>query len=99
MAIETPTIDVQVHTYERNHPERPWSGFLRGPDEVTGDDMVAAMDSVGVDGALLISPFSMYRYDPSYVLEVNAKHPGRFGVIKPFDPQSESVADEIAEWA
>ena len=99
MATQTPTIDSQVHAYERNRPERPWSGFLRGPDEVTGDDMVAAMDAVGVDGALLISPFSMYRYDASYALEVYATHPGRFGLIKPFDPQSETVADEIAEWA
>jgi len=72
---------------------------LQGPDEVTGDDMVAAMDAVGVDGALLVSPFSMYRYDPAYVLEVYAKHPSRFGLIKPFDPQSEAVADEVAEWA
>jgi len=95
----TPTIDSQVHAYERNRPERPWSGFLQGPDEVTGDDMVAAMDAVGVDGALLVSPFSMYRYDASYVLEVYATHPDRFGLIKPFDPQSEAVADEIAEWA
>ncbi len=99
MATQTPPIDVQVHAYERNRPERPWSGTLKGPDEVTGDDMVAAMDAVGVDGALLISPFSMYRYDASYALEVYAKHPGRFGLIKPFDPQSEAVADEIAEWA
>jgi predicted TIM-barrel fold metal-dependent hydrolase len=72
---------------------------LQGPDEVTGDDMVVAMDAVGVDGALLVSPFSMYRYDASYALEVYAEHPGRFGVIKPFDPQSESVADDVAEWA
>ena len=99
MATQTPTIDSQVHAYERNRPERPWSGFLQGPDEVTGDDMVAAMDAVGVDGALLISPFSMYRYDASYALEVYAAHPGRFGLIKPFDPQSEAVADEIADWA
>ena len=99
MATETPTIDVQVHAYERNHPERPWSGFLRGPDEVTGDDMVAALDAVGVDGALLVSPYSLYRYDASYILEVYAKHSGRFGLIKPFDPQSEAVADEFAEWA
>jgi hypothetical protein len=55
---------------------------LQGPDEVTGDDMVAAMDAVGVDGALLISSYSMYRYDASYALEVYAKHPGRFGLIK-----------------
>ena len=99
MANQTPTIDSQVHSYEKNSPDRPWSGFLQGPDEVTGDDMVAAMDSVGVDGALLVSPFSMYRYDATYALEVYAKHPGRFGLIKPFDPQSEAVADEIAEWA
>ena len=99
MATQTPTIDSQVHAYERNRAERPWSGTLVGPDEATGDDMVAAMDAVGVDGALLISPFSMYRYDASYALEVYAKHPGRFGLIKPFDPQSESVSDEIAEWA
>lgn len=31
--------------------------------EVTGDDMVAAMDAVGVDDALLVSVFAMYRYD------------------------------------
>ena len=99
MATGTPTIDSQVHAYERDRPERPWSGTLQGPDEVTGDDMVAAMNAVGVDGALLISPFSMYLYDASYALEVYAAHPGRFGLIKPFDPQSESVADEIAEWA
>ena len=99
MATQTPTIDSQVHAYERDRPERPWRGFLPGPAEVTGDDMVAAMDAVGVDGALLVSPFTLYRYDASYALEVYAKHPGRFGLIKPFDPRSEAVAEEIAEWA
>ena len=74
------------------------SGFLEGPDEVTGDDMVAAMDSVGVDGALLVSPFSMYGYDASYALEVYAKHPSRFGLIRPFDPHSEATADEMVQW-
>ena len=98
MATRTPTIDSQVHAYERNRPERPWRGFLQGPDEVTGDEMVAAMDAVGVDGALLVSPFAMYGYDASYALEVYAKHPGKFGLIRPFDPQSESIADEMAEW-
>ena len=93
------TIDAQVHAYERNHPGRPWAGVLRGPPEVTGDDMVAAMGAVGVDGALLVSPFSMYRYDASYALEVHAAHPGRFGLIKPVDPADPAVADTIADWA
>jgi predicted TIM-barrel fold metal-dependent hydrolase len=99
MATRTPIIDSQVHAYERNHPERPWVGYITGPDEVTGDDMVAAMDAVGVDGALLVSPFALYRYDASYVLEVYAKHPSRFGLIRPFDPHSPTVFDDIAQWA
>ena len=80
-----PTLDSQVHAYERNHPGRPWAGTLVGPAEVTGDDMVAAMDAVGVDGALLVSPFSMYRYDASYAVEVYKAHPTRFRLIKPVD--------------
>jgi predicted TIM-barrel fold metal-dependent hydrolase len=92
------TIDCQVHAYERDHPARPWASVLRGPPHVTGDEMVAAMDAVGVDGALLVSPFSMYRYDASYALEVHAAHPGRFGLIKPVDPQDPAVADTIATW-
>jgi L-fuconolactonase len=94
-----PTIDVQVHAYERNHPGRPWVGTLRGPAEVTGDQMVAAMEAVGVDGAVLVSPFSMYGYDASYALEVRAAHPGRFGLVKPVDPNDPAVAATIADWA
>jgi len=92
-------IDSQVHAYERNHPGRPWAAFLQGPPEVTGDDMVAAMDAVSVDGALLVSPFALYRYDATYALQVHAAHPGRFGVIKPVDPTDPAVAETIADWA
>ena len=70
-----PTIDVQVHGYERNHPGRPWAAVLHGPPEVTGDDMVKAMDAVGVDGALLVSLYTMYRYDASYALDVHNAAP------------------------
>ncbi len=76
MATQTLTIDAHVHSYERNNPARPWRVHLQGPDEVTGDQMVAAMDAVGVDGALVVSPFSMYGYDASYAQQVYAAHPG-----------------------
>ncbi|HKS88246.1 MAG TPA: amidohydrolase family protein [Stellaceae bacterium] len=92
-------IDAQVHAYERNHPGRPWVGTLTGPAEVTGDQMVAAMDAVGVDGAILVSPFSMYRYDASYALDVYRAHPGRFGLVKPVDPTDPAIAETIADWA
>jgi L-fuconolactonase len=94
-----PTLDSQVHAYERNHPGRAWVGTLTGPDEVSGDQMVVAMDSVGVDGAILVSPFSMYRYDASYALEVFAAHPSRFRLVKPVDPTDPAVVDTIADWA
>lgn len=93
-----PTIDAQVHAYERDHPGRPWAAVLHGPAQVTGDDMIAAMDAVGVDGALLVSPFTMYRYDASYAVEVRNKYPGRFGLIKPIDPSDAATADTVAAW-
>ena len=82
---KTPVIDSQVHCYERNRPERPWANPSDWPEEVTGDDAVAFMDRVGVDGALFVSAFSLYRFDASYAVEVQARHPGRFGIITPFD--------------
>ena len=94
-----PTIDSQVHAYERNHPGRPWAAVLHGPPEVTGDQMVAAMDAVGVDGAILVSPFTMYRFDASYALEVHKRHPGRFGLVKPLDVSDPAVGDTVAAWA
>ncbi len=93
-----PTIDAQVHAYERDHPGRPWAAVLHGPPEVTGDQMVEAMDAVGVDGAILVSPFAMYRFDASYALEVHAKHPDRFALVKPVDPSDPAVEETIADW-
>ena len=92
-------IDVQVHAYERNHPGRPWAGHLHGPTSATGEEMLAAMDSVGVDAAIIVSTFNLYRYDPSYALEVYAKYPERFRVVKPIDPADPAVDDVLADWA
>ena len=93
-----PIIDSQVHAYEANTPKRPWHSVPNWPAHVTGDEMVAAMDKVGVDGAIFISAFSMYQYDASYALEVQRAHPGKFGIVKPVDPENPAVADVVAEW-
>jgi L-fuconolactonase len=94
-----PTIDVQVHCYERNHPGRPWHAVLAGPPEVTAADMLKAMTSVGVDGALLVSVHTMYHWDASYAVAVQKAHPDKFGVIKPVDPNDPKVEGTIADWA
>ena len=47
-----PIIDSQVHAYEANTPKRPWHNVPNWPPHVTGDEMVAAMDKVCVDGEI-----------------------------------------------
>jgi L-fuconolactonase len=91
-------VDSQVHAYEANTAKRPWASVPNWPDHVTGDEMVAAMDKVGVDGAIFISSFSMYRYDASYAVEVAKAYPDRMAIVKPVDPDDPNVADVIAEW-
>ena len=93
-----PIIDSQVHCYEANTPKRPWATVPNWPDHVTGDEMVAAMDKVGVDGAIFISAFSMYRYDASYTIEVQRAHPGRIAIVKPVDADDRAVDDVVADW-
>jgi L-fuconolactonase len=94
-----PVIDVQVHPYDRDHPGRPWAGPSHGLDSATGDEMVAAMDGVGVDAAILVSSFSAYRFDPSYALSVYAAYPERFRVVTPVDATDPAIEDVVASWA
>jgi len=91
-------IDAQVHAYAANTPERPWHSVPNWPAHVTGDEMVVAMDKVGVDGAIYISPFSMYQYDGSYAVSVQRAHPDKFALVKPVNPDDPAVADVIADW-
>ena len=46
--------------------------------------------------AIIVSTFNLSRYDPSYALEVYAKYPDRFRVVKPMDPANPAVDDVLA---
>ncbi len=93
-----PIIDSQVHAYEANTPKRPWHSVPNWPPHVTGDEMVAAMDKVGVDGAIFISAFSLYQWDASYAIEVAKKHGNRMAIVKPVNADDPAVDEVIAEW-
>ncbi len=56
------------------------------------------MDKLGIDGAILISAFSVCRDDASYAIEAYKAHPDRFALVKPFDVDDPAVADVLAEW-
>lgn len=93
-----PIIDAQLHAYERDHLGRPWHKALTGPSEATGEQTLAILDEAKVDGAILVSAFTMYRYDASYAVEVRNRYPGRFALVRPVDPANPTVADVISEW-
>src|SRR5712691_11173767 len=71
--------------------DAPGPGFYTARRRSPATRWWPAMDAVGVDGAVLVSPFSMYRYDASYACEVFAKHSTRFRLVKPVDPTDPRV--------
>src|SRR5260370_7823128 len=93
-----PVIDVQVHPFDRDHPGRPWASPSHGLDSATGEEMVAAMNSVGVDGAIMVSSFSAYEYDPSYALEVYNTYPDKFRGVTPVDATDPTIDHVVANW-
>jgi L-fuconolactonase len=92
-------IDTQVHLYEINHPGRPWAQPIAGPEHVTGEEQLAAMDELGIDGAIVVSTYQTYRFDAGYALEVYSKNPNRFALVKPVDTKDPGVSEIVAEWA
>jgi len=73
-------IDSQVHIWPPDRPERPLgeAGLDRTP--FSYHELVAAMDTAGVDRAILVPPsFDMDRND--YVTEAVQQHPERFAIM------------------
>jgi predicted TIM-barrel fold metal-dependent hydrolase len=93
------TIDSQVHVFDRDRPDIPWAVKKTRLAHVDGEQMIKAMDAVGVDAAVIVSPFAVYRFDGRYAAEVAAAHPGRFAIVKPVHPADPALEDTIAEWA
>src|SRR5260370_39572157 len=85
-------IDAQVQAYAANTLERPWHSVPNLPPHATGDEMVAAMDKVGVGGAIFISAFSMYRSDATYAVAAQPAHPCRFAIVQTGAPDNPWVA-------
>ena len=92
-------LDSQVHAYEANTAARPWHSVPNWPAHVTGDEMVAAMTSVGVDGAIIVSSFAAYEYDPSYAIEVYNKYPDKFRLVTPVDADNPAIDDIVTNWS
>jgi L-fuconolactonase len=104
-------VDAQVHTWEVT-PTLPWdpptfSGDIargRSPLAVPYEEVLHAMDAVGVDAAVLYTSMSYRRLLPdgffdylnNYAEEAIVRHPDRFAAITHLDHRAPDVAERVA---
>ncbi len=102
--VERPAVivDAQVHTWAADTPDRPWipggAVCAHSTDPFEAPNLLAEMDRVGVDRALLVSPtWEGDRND--LVLAAAEYYPDRFGAIVRFDLQDPSHVANVEQWA
>src|SRR4051812_28382148 len=93
--------DAQIHLWENERPDRPWPKDGRStphrPNGFTAEQMLAEMDPVGVDRAVIVPP-SWIGETNAYALEAAAQYPGRFAVMGRFDPEDPSFISQLPTW-
>jgi L-fuconolactonase len=67
------------------------------PGHATAAELIAMMDAVGVNAALL-TQFSALGSDNSYILAIADAHPDRFGAVGMVDAQRPELDAQLAQW-
>src|SRR5258706_7183140 len=93
--------DAQIPLWEVNRPDRPWlKGLQRPPhrpDGFSAEELLAEMDEVGVNRAVIVPPTWVGDNNQS-VLEAAAKYPGRFAVVSRFYPTAPDAREQLQRW-
>ena len=93
--------DSQVHIWEVDRADRPWPKPLRNqpqlPDGFSAEQMIAAMDTAGVDRAVIVPPTWVGENNLT-AQEASEKYPGRFAVMSRFDPQAADARSSLKGW-
>ena len=93
--------DAQIHLWEIERPDRPWPKDGRStphrPYGFTAEQMLAEMDPVGVDRAVIVPP-SWIGETNTYALEAAAKYPSRFAVMGRFDSEDPAFLAQLPTW-
>lgn len=95
-------VDAQVHLWAAETAERPWipggSTYAHLPTPIDADTLIAEMDRVGVDRALVVSPtWEGDRND--VVLAAAGDHPDRIGAIVRFDLSDSPSSSHFEAWS
>jgi predicted TIM-barrel fold metal-dependent hydrolase len=68
-------------------------------DAEPAEHLIAEMDKVGVDAAVLVHCATIYDFDNRYAIDAAARYPHRFGLVGRFNPESPTLAADIAAFA
>src|SRR5918992_5823465 len=96
--------DAQVHIYEPDRPQSPWpkepgraTPPARHATGFSAEEMLGAMEAVGVDGAVIVPPaWAGENNEPA--LAAAAKYPGRFAVMGRIDPYAADAPGRLEAW-
>lgn len=96
--------DAQVHMYEADTAREPWPrepGRTSPPAKhavsFTAEEMLAAMEAIGVDRAVIVPPVWAGENNAP-ALAAAAKYAGRFAVMGRFDPYDPAGPDRLERW-
>jgi L-fuconolactonase len=93
-------IDAHVHVWEANNDRHHWlPEAVRAlhSDPMPVERVIAAMDAIGVDGAVLVVA-RLDGFDNGYALESAMKFPDRLAVVGRIDSDDPSSCDAIKTW-
>jgi L-fuconolactonase len=92
-------VDSQIHVWEANNVERPWSELPRAANlpEFTCEQALSLMDTANVHMAILIPPI-WARFQNEYALACAGKYPDRFAVVGWFDPTTPNAPQNLKMW-
>jgi predicted TIM-barrel fold metal-dependent hydrolase len=104
-------IDAQVHLWEAHRPDRPWPAEQIGkpsfitmpgarphrPEPLGADELIAMMDKIGVDRAVIVPPSPVGDSNDT-ALEAVLNFPERFAVMGRFNPEAAGARERLETW-
>jgi L-fuconolactonase len=100
----TGVVDLHPHVIVpdvQRYPRSPLGGKASEWSErrpASAEQMIAAMDSAGIDRAVLVQASTSYGHDNSYVADSVAAHPRRFSGVFSVDVLSPEAPERIRFW-
>jgi predicted TIM-barrel fold metal-dependent hydrolase len=92
--------DVQVHLWEAESPHKPWPPFSRKPHKPNGfliDEMLAEMNTAGVDRAVIVPP-TWTGGSNDYALGIEVQYPEKFAVVGRFNAKAPDALAQLDNW-